>query len=81
LQVLFVSLTEEQRSIYRAFLASNEVEAIIAGDRNALYGIDIMHKICNHPDLLERDEMASHPDYGNPERSGKLKVVEGGLES
>ncbi|KAL5990544.1 hypothetical protein ACLOJK_011446 [Asimina triloba] len=74
--VLFCSLTAVQRSAYRAFLASSEVEQIFDGNRNSLYGIDIMRKICNHPDLLEREHCANNPDYGNPERSGKMKVVE-----
>ncbi|KAK9144440.1 hypothetical protein Sjap_004343 [Stephania japonica] len=73
--VLFCSLTAEQRSIYRAFLASSEVEQIFDGNRNSLYGIDIMRKICNHPDLLEREHASHNPEYGNPERSGKMKVV------
>ncbi|KAG2719222.1 hypothetical protein I3760_03G257800 [Carya illinoinensis] len=74
--VLFCSLTAEQRSVYRAFLASTEVEQILDGNRNSLYGIDVMRKICNHPDLLEREHSSHNPDYGNPERSGKMKVVE-----
>ncbi|XP_039133395.1 DNA excision repair protein CSB [Dioscorea cayenensis subsp. rotundata] len=73
--VLFCSLTSDQRSAYRAFLASAEVEQIFDGNRNSLYGIDVMRKICNHPDLLEREHAAQNPDYGNPERSGKMKVV------
>lgn len=74
-QVLFCSLTAEQRSTYRSFLASSEVEQIFDGNRNSLYGIDVMRKICNHPDLLEREHCAHNADYGNPERSGKMKVV------
>lgn len=73
--VLFCSLTAEQRSVYRAFLASSEVEQILDGSRKALYGIDVMRKICNHPELLEREHSHSNPDYGNPQRSGKMKVV------
>ncbi len=73
--VLFCSLTDDQRAAYRAFLASSEVEQIFNGNRNSLYGIDILRKICNHPDLLEREHSCQHPDYGNPERSGKLKVL------
>ncbi|KAJ1397844.1 SNF2-related, N-terminal domain [Sesbania bispinosa] len=73
--VLFCSLTSEQVSAYRAFLASTEVEEILDGHRNSLSGIDVMRKICNHPDLLERDHAFRNPDYGNPERSGKMKVV------
>ncbi|KAL9260252.1 DNA excision repair protein CSB-like protein, partial [Drosera capensis] len=34
-------LTPEQRSIYRAFLASSEVEQIFGGSKNSLYGIDV----------------------------------------
>ncbi|CAA0815213.1 Protein CHROMATIN REMODELING 8 [Striga hermonthica] len=73
--VLFCSLTPEQRSVYRAFLASSEVEQIFDGSRNSLYGIDVMRKICNHPDLLEREHCYGNPDYGNPIRSGKMKIV------
>ncbi|CAN1136740.1 Protein CHROMATIN REMODELING 8 [Linum perenne] len=73
--VLFCSLTPEQRSVYRAFLASTEVEQILNGNKNSLAGIDVMRKICNHPDLLEREHSSQNPDYGNPERSGKMKVV------
>lgn len=73
--VIFCSLTTEQRSAYRAFLASSDVEQILDGNRNSLYGIDVMRKICNHPDLLEREHAGQNPDYGNPERSGKMKVI------
>ncbi|KAK7267406.1 hypothetical protein RIF29_20080 [Crotalaria pallida] len=73
--VLFCSLTSEQISAYRAFLASTEVEEILDGQRNSLSGIDVMRKICNHPDLLEREHAFRDPDYGNPDRSGKMKVV------
>ena len=52
-QVLFCRLSPEQRELYRAYLASKDVEAILAGDRNALAGIDVLRKICNHPDLLQ----------------------------
>ncbi|KAJ4834290.1 hypothetical protein Tsubulata_028300 [Turnera subulata] len=78
--VLFCSLTPEQRSVYRAFLASSEVEQIFDGSRNSLYGIDVMRKICNHPDLLEREHSCQNPDYGNIEHSGKMKVVAQVLE-
>lgn len=74
--VLFCGLSPEQRSVYRAFLASSEVEQIFDGSKNSLYGIDVMRKICNHPDLLEREHSCHDPDYGNPERSGKMKVMD-----
>lgn len=53
-QVLFCPLTREQREIYRSYIHSEEVEAIMDGTRDVLGGIDIMKKICNHPDLLDR---------------------------
>lgn len=54
LQVLFVSLTPLQLDLYRSFVGSNEVSEILEGRRHALAGIDVLRKICNHPDLLER---------------------------
>lgn len=43
--------------------------------RNALAGIDILRKICNHPDLLQRRQWEGTEKYGNPVRSGKLVVA------
>lgn len=40
----------------------------------ALAGLDILRKICNHPDLLERGTQQGRADYGDPCRSGKLQV-------
>ncbi|KAJ1972952.1 DNA repair protein rhp26, partial [Dimargaris verticillata] len=51
-QVLFCSLTPAQRRVYQEFLNSGEMESILEGRRQMLYGIDIVRKICNHPDLL-----------------------------
>ena len=61
--------------MYRAYLNSQEVDAIFAGNRQALAGIDILRKICNHPDLLERTKWEGSEEYGKPERSGKLTVL------
>jgi len=74
-QVLFCRLTDFQRDSYIAFLNSHEVASIMEGKRQALYGIDILRKICNHPDLLEREVKQYTNDYGNEERSCKMKVV------
>ena len=43
--------------------------------KNALAGIDILRKICNHPDLLQRKQWESTDKYGDPVRSGKLTVA------
>lgn len=58
-QVLFCKLTVYQRREYERFLKSNEVVSILEGQRHALYGIDILRKICNHPDILHKNEMES----------------------
>ena len=50
-QVLFCKLTALQRSDYQNFLASGDFDAIMSGRRQILYGVDILRKICNHPDL------------------------------
>lgn len=75
LQVLFCKLCQDQRDMYRAYLNSQEVDAIFAGNRTALAGIDILRKICNHPDLIERSKWEGSDLYGKPERSGKLTVA------
>ena len=74
-QVLFCKLCKDQRDLYRAYLNSQEVDAIFAGNRQALAGIDILRKICNHPDLLERTKWEGSEEYGRPEKSGKLTVL------
>ena len=73
--MLFCKLCKEQRDLYRAYLNSQEVDAIFAGNRQALAGIDILRKICNHPDLLERTKWETSEEYGKPEKSGKLTVL------
>ena len=60
-QVLFCPLTQPQREAYRAFLASKDCEAILEGRREALAGIDVLRKIVNHPDLLDRVRAGADP--------------------
>lgn len=81
-QVLFCKLTKLQREKYTRFLNSGDLDAIMAGKRQVLYGVDILRKICNHPDLVTHKELAVKAgyDYGNPEKSGKMKVVGSLLE-
>ncbi|KAI8814438.1 hypothetical protein BJ742DRAFT_785400 [Cladochytrium replicatum] len=75
-QVLFCKLTMPQREAYINYIGGKEVASILDGRRNALVGVDILRKICNHVDLMEWRKKESVPDYGNPERSGKVKVVQ-----
>ena len=80
-QVLFCKLTKPQREAYEMFLSSNEMTSIMNRTRQSLYGIDILRKICNHPDLLD-PRLRGKPGYrwGNPNKSGKMQVVKALLE-
>ncbi|KAI5285389.1 hypothetical protein KEM54_000613, partial [Ascosphaera aggregata] len=81
-QVLFCKLTRLQRECYEKFLASNEMASILRGRREVLYGVDILRKICNHPDLTDHKILSrkSDYDYGNGNKSGKMQVVKSLLE-
>lgn len=52
-EIVFCKITPYQRQLYESFISSDEVDAILERRRNLLAGIDILRKICNHPDLLE----------------------------
>jgi DNA excision repair protein ERCC-6 len=81
-RVLFCKLTSLQRTAYRAFLKSNDMQSIMAGKRQPLYGIDIIRKICNHPDLVDHKRLSQKADYeyGDAQKSGKMQVVKAVLE-
>jgi DNA excision repair protein ERCC-6 len=76
-QVLFCKLTRQQREAYEGFLQSDEMKSIANGKRQMLFGIDILRKICNHPDLVDHKNLAKKAayDYGAGNRSGKMQVV------
>lgn len=81
-QVLFCKLSKLQRAEYNHFISSSEMDAIMNGKRQVLYGVDILRKICNHPDLTDHKRLSIKPgyDYGNPAKSGKMQVVGSLLE-
>ena len=81
-QVLFCKLTKLQRTAYEAFLASDDLRSIMKGKRQVLYGVDILRKICNHPDLPKHKTLSINPDYnyGAGSKSGKMQVVKALLE-
>lgn len=76
-KVLFCKLTKHQRQKYQDFLKSDEMKSIFSGKRQVLFGVDILRKICNHPDLADRKMNLARPDfnYGSPAKSGKMQVV------
>ena len=81
-QVLFCKLTKFQRETYENFLASDDLKAIMNGKRQVLYGVDILRKICNHPDLQDHKMLSIKPgyNYGSGAKSGKMQVVKALLE-
>ncbi|RMZ92705.1 hypothetical protein DV736_g5, partial [Chaetothyriales sp. CBS 134916] len=81
-QVLFCKLSPLQRKEYQKFLQSGDLDAIMTGKRQVLYGIDILRKICNHPDLQDHRRLSVKSDYkyGDPAKSGKMQVVGSLLE-
>ncbi|KAI8053747.1 SNF2 family N-terminal domain-containing protein [Syncephalis plumigaleata] len=72
--VVLCRLTTSQRYAYESFLRSSEMNSIMQGDRRVLYGIDILKKVCNHPDLLEINP-SLNPTFGASEKSGKMRVL------
>ncbi|KAK7722964.1 DNA repair protein rhp26 [Botryosphaeria dothidea] len=76
-RVLFCRLTVTQRQAYEEFLKSPEMNSILEGKRQALFGIDILRKVCNHPDLIHHKSArhTSDPKYGSGSKSGKMQVV------
>ncbi|KAL8720639.1 MAG: hypothetical protein Q9225_002539 [Loekoesia sp. 1 TL-2023] len=81
-QVLFCKLTKPQREAYEGFLASDDLKSIMNGKRQVLYGIDILRKICNHPDLQDHRNLSVKVgyNYGAGTKSGKMQVVKALLE-
>ncbi|KAF2167207.1 hypothetical protein M409DRAFT_66234 [Zasmidium cellare ATCC 36951] len=81
-RVLFCKLTKLQRDAYQWFLNSEDMKSIMAGKRQALYGVDILRKICNHPDLVDHKTLSKQGGYtyGIGTKSGKMQVVKALLE-
>ncbi|KAK0711696.1 putative DNA repair and recombination protein [Lasiosphaeris hirsuta] len=75
-QVLFCKLTRPQREAYEMFLKSDDMASIMNKTKQTLFGIDILRKICNHPDLLD-PRLKNRPGYawGGVDKSGKMAIV------
>lgn len=53
-QVVFCQLSDFQLSLYRLFIKSPEIQALLRGtDSQPLKAINILKKLCNHPELLD----------------------------
>lgn len=78
--VLFCKLTPEQKRLYKKFLDSGDLRKILEGKRNALYGIDMLRKICNHPNLVDPSvkdkKVANLPTVEElSSKAGKIQVI------
>ena len=53
-QVVFCGLSEFQLALYRLFIVSPEIRALLRGQHSQpLKAINILKKLCNHPELLK----------------------------
>ncbi|KAF7294844.1 SNF2 family domain-containing protein [Mycena indigotica] len=52
-QVVFCKLSDLQLQLYRLFIRSPEIQALLRGkDSQPLKAINVLKKLCNHPELL-----------------------------
>ncbi|KZT09522.1 DNA repair protein, SNF2 family [Laetiporus sulphureus 93-53] len=52
--VVFCGLSDFQLSLYRLFISSPEIQALLRGaESQPLKAINILKKLCNHPELLD----------------------------
>ncbi|KAK7076758.1 DNA excision repair protein ERCC-6 [Halocaridina rubra] len=84
-QVLFCSLSEEQRQAYQEYINGDQVKWIMGGRMKVFVGLINLRKICNHPDLYtggprnyDGYESGLQPElkYGWWGRSGKMHVLQ-----
>lgn len=53
-QVVFCNLSEFQLKLYQLFIKSPEIQALLRGQNSQpLKAINILKKLCNHPELLD----------------------------
>lgn len=78
-KIYFCELTKEQENLYKRTLSTDQIFDVLTGKRNALWGIDLLRKICNHCFLLQRNE-----NYLEEEKlinsSGKMIILNELLE-
>lgn len=60
-KVVFCDLSDDQVRLYLEFLESENMKSVLDGKKNRLYAIDALRKICNHPDLMDRDHKVCIP--------------------
>jgi len=67
-QVVFCGLSEFQLALYRLFITSPEIKALLRGQNSQpLKAINILKKLCNHPELLNLPEDLAGSEHLIPE--------------
>jgi DNA repair and recombination RAD54-like protein len=63
-QVVFCGLSEFQTSLYRLFISSPEIKNLLRGkDSQPLKAINVLKKLCNHPELLDLPKDLAGSDH------------------
>ncbi|ODV59291.1 DNA-dependent ATPase RAD26 ASCRUDRAFT_37803 [Ascoidea rubescens DSM 1968] len=83
--VLFCKLTQYQYDKYTQYLNSKEIFKVVNNNdlikRKTFAAIDVLRKICNHPDLLlTKPQRENVKNYGSANVSGKMQVVKSLLQ-
>ncbi len=67
-QVVFCRPSNLQLELYRLFIKSPEIQALLRGtDSQPLKAINILKKLCNHPELLDLPSDLRGSDHLIPE--------------
>ncbi|KAF8798094.1 hypothetical protein BYT27DRAFT_6918684 [Phlegmacium glaucopus] len=67
-QVVFCGLSEFQLALYRLFIVSPEIRALLRGQNSQpLKAINILKKLCNHPELLNLPDDLKGSDHLIPD--------------
>ncbi|KAG2020202.1 SNF2-family ATP dependent chromatin remodeling factor snf21 [Coprinopsis cinerea AmutBmut pab1-1] len=67
-QVVFCGLSDFQLALYRLFITSPEIKALLRGtESQPLKAINILKKLCNHPELLDLPKDLKGSDHLIPE--------------
>ncbi|KIM87179.1 hypothetical protein PILCRDRAFT_815650 [Piloderma croceum F 1598] len=70
-QVVFCGLSEFQLALYRLFISSPEIKALLRGkESQPLKAINVLKKLCNHPELLDLPKDLQGSEHLIPEGFG-----------
>ena len=69
-KVIFTKLTSAQMALYRSFLASPALLAVLDGSTRSFRALGMLQKLCNHPGLFEDKQLQEEGAIGTPDRGG-----------